>query len=405
MQHQNNNFNPEHAKYILTLRYNPHLNSPLPPKIPNDITPSISENYEEHVKTLIEKSIMDNLQKEKKISLSLSGGIDSTLVFGLIKKLMPDLEVETISVKFSNSVDETMNASKIATHYKSPFHIISIENYLEELPKAISIVKQPFWDLHWYYVVKKAKTLSSTLVSGDGGDELFGGYTFRYEKFLSLIEPESTPHDKIQAYLQCHERDHVSDQDDIFNDKMNFSWENIYEILMPFFNNKLSPIDQVFLADYNGKLLYNFSIISKNLSNYFSLNTFSPLLSSELIEFTQKIPNERKYNIEKKIGKIILRNMLDQLGLSNFVSQNKLGFSINTKNYWKMYGQKICKNYLVESKIVLDGWINKNWINKYIDKENLDINYVNKFLGLLSFEIWYRIFITKDFNPNQKLDT
>jgi len=38
-----------------------------------------------------------------------------------------------------------------------------------------------------------------------------------------------------------------------------------------------------------------------------------------------------------------------------------------------------------------------------MDKENLDIKYVNKFLGLLAFEIWYRIFVTKELKENEKL--
>ena len=71
------------------------------------------------------------------------------------------------------------------------------------------MIKMPFWDLHWYYVVKKSQTLSKLLVSGDGGDELFGGYTFRYKKFLSLTSETSSPLDKVIAYLECHERDRV----------------------------------------------------------------------------------------------------------------------------------------------------------------------------------------------------
>ena len=81
-------------------------------------------------------------------------------------------------------------------------HVIYLENYLRELPKAISIIKLPFWDLHWYHVVKKSQSLSKHLASGDGGDELFGGYTFRYKKFLSLINTNSTPLEKTKAY--CH---------------------------------------------------------------------------------------------------------------------------------------------------------------------------------------------------------
>ena len=152
--------------------------------------------------------------------------VDSTLILSLIRKLFPDIEIDAISIKFANSVDETPNASKIAETFEANHHIVSLENYLSELPKAISFIKLPFWDLHWYYVAKKATTISKILASGDGGDEIFSGYTFRYEKFLSLTNETSTPIEKIKAYLSCHERDRVEDQDFIFAKKSNF-----YEIL------------------------------------------------------------------------------------------------------------------------------------------------------------------------------
>ena len=67
------------------------------------------------------------------------------------------------------------------------------------------------------------------------------------------------------------------------------------------------------------------------------------------------------------------------------------------------FGHYLCSKYLLDSHIVNDGWINKLWIEKYIDKDELDVKYVNKFLGLLAFEIWYRLFITKDMNENTVL--
>ena len=42
-------------------------------------------------------------------------------------------------------------------------------------------------------------------------------------------------------------------------------------------------------------------------------------------------------------------------------------------------------------------------IYKYLNKKDLDVRYVNKFLGILSLEVWYRIFISKDLNPNKSL--
>jgi asparagine synthase (glutamine-hydrolysing) len=59
---------------------------------------------------------------------------------------------------------------------------------------------------------------------------------------------------------------------------------------------------------------------------------------------------------------------------------------------------------LADSEITKDGWINKDWINKYIDRTDLDVRYVNKFLGLLAFEIWYRLFVTKDISANTTLN-
>ena len=56
------------------------------------------------------------------------------------------------------------------------------------------------------------------------------------------------------------------------------------------------------------------------------------------------------------------------------------------------------KSRLIENKIV-----NSNWIEKYSQKTDLDARYVNKLLGLLALEIWYRIFITNDLNSNEKL--
>ena len=59
--------------------------------------------------------------------------------------------------------------------------------------------------------------------------------------------------------------------------------------------------------------------------------------------------------------------------------------------------------FLDESRIIRDGWINLEWVSKYIDNKDLGVRYVNKFLGLLAFEIWYRIFITKEMNDDEKL--
>ena len=191
----NSIINPSSIVNILTLRYDPNLSPNLPIKTWSDFKPNLQFADINFIENSISNYIKQKIETldAKTVSIALSGGVDSTLVLSLIRKMKPDLNIQAVSIKFADSVDETNDASKIAETFDAEHHIVHLENYLTELPRAISMIKMPFWDLHWYYVVKKSQSLSKVLISGDGGDELFGGYTFRYEKFLSLTSESSSP--------------------------------------------------------------------------------------------------------------------------------------------------------------------------------------------------------------------
>ena len=247
--------------------------------------------------------------------------------------------------KVAALIKEEADKAKIAEKFDAEHHVIHLENYLSELPKAISIIKLPFWDLHWYYVVKKAKTLSKILISGDGGDELFTGYTFRYEKFLSLTSERSSPIEKVKAYLECHERDRVPDQELIFGEKSKFSWDDIHQKLIPHFDNSLSRLEQVFLADYNGKLLYNFNPINSRIATNSNIKILAPLLNDELISYGLKLSLKSKYDKNTNVGKLPLRSLLTRNDADSLISKEKLGFNVNTINLWKKFGHETCKEF------------------------------------------------------------
>ena len=131
---------------ILTLRYDPSINPNLPKKTWKDFE-SINESPDiDFIENSILKEIENKLKSlnSKNVSIALSGGIDSTLVLSLLRKANPYLKINAVSMKFANSVDESSTASKIAEKYNAEHHIIHLENYLTELPKAISIIKLQF---------------------------------------------------------------------------------------------------------------------------------------------------------------------------------------------------------------------------------------------------------------------
>ena len=151
------------------------------------------------------------------------------------------------------------------------------------------------------------KEFTPVFLSGDGGDELFGGYTFRYAKFLKQIphyDDKSTVEEKIILYLNCHERDWVPDQDMIFGDECKFNWEEIYNILRPYFNNSLSNLNQVLLADHNGKLLHNMQPLYSLIHKHFGVTNITPIQNDETIRFSSKLAASKKYLFSTNTGKI-----------------------------------------------------------------------------------------------------
>ena len=394
----------ESIKQILTLRYSTNLETSSQKLVPEDFETKQITNPENVLEQSIRKSISTELDSNyKKIGISLSSGIDSTLVLALLRKEFPTTDIESVSVKFSESTDETDISKKISKKFHTNHHILEIDNFLEELPKAISIVKQPFWDIHWYYLVKKMKSLTNVFLSGDGGDELFGGYTFRYKKFLELTNENSNTKEKIISYLNCHERDWIPDQELIFGNECKFNWEEIYQILEPYFNNSLSNLTQVFLADYNGKLLHNMQPLYSLIHEHFDIQNITPIQNNQSIKLSCQIPNSMKYDYKTNSGKILLTNLAEKFDIKNLISSKKQGFSVNTVNMWNSYGRIIFLHYFDKSRLIEDKILNLNWIEKYVNKSTLDVRYVNKLLGILALEIWYRLFITQDLDSNEKL--
>ena len=402
---KNKNLPFDKISNILTLRYDPNNQSTLKKINGNDFLPKSSVNLNK-IKDILKNSIQTKLNSQSTLSVALSGGVDSTLLLSLTKELFPDIRITAITITFPYSDDESESAANIAHHFDIDHKIIPVDNFLKELPTAISILKEPYYDvMNWYYLVKNTSSISNILLTGDGADEIFGGYTFRYSKFLEKITDNSSPIEKVKAYLECHERDWVPDQENIFEKKLGFSWNKIYDTLEPFFNNNLSTLDQLFLADSNGKLMHNFVPNYKKFYDFFQISYVSPFLDNSVIEHGLHLHPTEKYDSSNNIGKLPLRSLLSKDVSSLLFPKLKQGFVVNASSLWDSYGKEICKHYLFDSRIVKDGFISEQWIKRNFIKadSNKDVRYINKFFSILGFEIWYRIFVTKDMKSSETL--
>jgi asparagine synthase (glutamine-hydrolysing) len=400
---------------ILSLRYDP-VQRPVRKRLtPSDFSPISSHgNYIVHrTFDLIEKELLNRHDelKFKRISLALSGGVDSRLTLAMIRKILPEVKIDCVSVGFGDKDDEIDQAEKVAKTYDCNFNAVIIDNVLSDLPKLIDIVREPRWNLYQYYALDHAKGYSTDVFyTGDGGDELFGGYTFRYQKFLSLLPKNAGWKAKAKLYLSCHELDWVPDQNKMFGPAVNFSWEKIYSLFQPYFNNELEPLNQVFLADFNGKLLYDWLPTNIAFGDLLEIRIESIFLTSAMIEFAMHIPPDKKYDHETRIGKLPLRSILiKQKGNEKMMEPLKRGFSLDLVSLWNKNTKEIISTYVnMKSEVVTNGIISNDWLTKTTRnlRENHDApnsRYINKMLAILALEIWHRLFISKSISPRQKL--
>ena len=351
---------------LLTLRYDPSRPMYRRRLTPADFTPLYHENIERRITDVV-KDILPHLDK---VTVTLSGGIDSHFTLSMFRKHRPDTKVECVTVGFDDDKDETKQAVELARRYDVDCRVIIKENILEDLETIIPLMGEPRWNVYPYYIFQNVQ--NRVVYTGDGGDELWAGYVWRYR---AMLEHGASP----TVYLLTHKNDWVDEQHELIP---NFQWGDITKLFSEYFDNTLHPVEQAMLADFNGKLLYDYIPQSFVYSKHFDLDIRSLFLSARMVELATHTPWQLKYD-GNKYGKLPLRKILN-------VWDEKRGFGPNLKTLWERQGKELYRQYIHESSaIVRKGIISKEWIMK---EHPLEPQYINKMLQLVALEIWHTSF-------------
>jgi len=391
---------------ILTIRYNPEETSTIPRLTWKNLSNKYDDSDGKKTQKLLETSLSQMIPDDEKVlCVSLSSGIDSTLSLALLRKVFPEKKIVAICGVFKKGFDESKQAEKIAKKFDTEFKIVHMNSIFTNMPKIISITGNPKWNTYNHLISKEAKKHSNILVTGDGADEIFSGYTFRYKKFLDSCTSSDNWKTKTIKYLDCHNRDWVPDQNKMFGSTIQFNWNDIYKYFKSSFSSKLPSLLQVMMADFNGKLLYDFIPTSKSISKYYKISILSPFVNNEVIDFGMNLNMLQKYDFKSQKGKLVLRKITKRLGIKHI--DNKIGFSPAILYDWEEFGKNICSKYLMDkdSYVFQQKLINYDWVLHAIEKieNDADIRYLNRLISILALEIWYRIFISKELNSSKKL--
>jgi len=365
----------------------------------------------------------------------LSGGIDSSLVMALIRQCQTGV-IRTYTIGFrEKAFDEAAFSRRIAAHLGTEHSELYVtpEDALEVIPKLPEIYDEPFADssqIPTYLVSGLTRKHVTVALSGDGGDELFGGYNrhfwlpwlvgrkritksilkFVIEAFnakqwdglishLGYAAPKTLrvgdvvdKLHKVAGILSLENREQIydslisiwSDEDGILVNMRKSAIQS--NIKLPKIISNEFPHMMMYL-DTIGYLPNDILTKVDRASMAAGLEVRSPYLDHRVVEYVWKLPLHMK--IHRTTGKVILRKMLEKFIPSTLCSRVKMGFSVPLDIWLRTSLRDWAENLLDEQRLRKEGFFNVTTIHRYW-KEHLDghCNWQHKLWNILMFQAW-----------------
>ncbi|QNL20889.1 asparagine synthase (glutamine-hydrolyzing) [Hyphobacterium sp. CCMP332] len=404
----------------------------------NFTEPDYKMSFEDSVETtkeLIEKAVNKQLVSDVPLGSYLSGGMDSGAITAIASQNIKRIPTFTAGFDMNEvtgvetNYDERRDAELTANYYKTEHYeqVINAGDLDWSLPKVIWHLEDLKVGMSYpnFYISRLASKFVKVCLQGTGGDELFGGYPWRYYRVFHSLDQKQF----FGEYFDFWQR-LVKDEDKkaLFNQNV-FSRINI--------NRPREVFERVFT--FNENLKYENPEHHIENSLYFEIKTFLPgllimgdklsmahgleerfpFLDNDLVDFAQKIPVKYKlanledmkkfdenqvnkinrYYREYDDGKNVLRKAMRDILPDKIVNRKKQGFSAPDESWYRGENADYVKNLLLNSKTISSEFINPDFIRKTLH-EHIDqkINHRLLIWSLMSFEWWCRLFL-----DNQKI--
>ncbi|MFC2149640.1 asparagine synthase (glutamine-hydrolyzing) [Candidatus Auribacterota bacterium] len=377
---------------------------------------------------LVTSSVNEELISDVPIGAFLSGGIDSSTVVIAMCELLGK-KVKTFSIGFGGSnYDELEYAREIAKKYNTDHHELDVKpNMIELLPELVSYLDEPFADssiIPTYLVSKLAREHVTVSLSGDGGDEFFGGYTwtkinhlldhFRIlphfsRKLLLSAMKHITPHnifgDKLLRFLRCGTYDSM---EGFYNRIICFDKslkENIYSESLQNDLGGYSTFDQIKKCfDETGKLdngsrmLYTDAMLYlpddnlkkvDRMSMANSLEVRVPYLDHRIMEFAASIPFDLK--IRGLTTKYIVKQAFREKLPPKIIKQRKGGFSMPVQEWFRGELKDYSYDMLVSDNARINEYLKADYVRNILSMhQKRTANLGNHIFTLIMLELWLR---------------
>lgn len=382
---------------------------------------------EEQLEQLFKSAFAYRMIADVPVGVFLSGGYDSSAVAAILQSGRTE-KLKTFTIGFEEeNFNEAPHAKKVARHLGTDHeeHYCTKQEAFTIIPRLPDIYDEPFGDnsiIPTTLVSQVAAKKVKVVLSADGGDEIFGGYTkfkmaLRYTQLapawlqsmlsygMGLIDPAWIPGTRSSFNFRTRYRKMQmiwGNQNPLFAMKVisqfNTEQELRKRMIYPFenqstdfdlqgLNETMDPIDKMLAIDFRTFLVDNNLTKVDRATMSVSIEGREPLLDHRIVEFAAQLPSEYKW--KDGHGKRILKNIVHKYITHELMNRPKMGFVVPIMSWFRSEMSDLLMEHLDERMLSQDGIFNVEEVVGLRDRylagyaEN-----VQKLWHILIFQMW-----------------
>jgi asparagine synthase (glutamine-hydrolysing) len=392
-----------------------------PPPAPSNGTPRA-------ILEVMRDSIAVHLRSDAPLGAFLSGGIDSAAICALAAEHRPDLLTFTVGFEREgySEIDRAQETAA-AIGVKSVPYVISPEEFFHYLPQIIWHLDDPMADaaaVPLWFVAREASKHVKVVLSGEGSDELFGGYAIYHQPGVvrageHLPDWGRAPLQRAAALLPAGvkgkgllERTSIPLRDRFIGNAHVFTDEQIdlitgeggggpFEVTGPIYDQAeeagLDDVSTMQLVDINTWLVGDILVKADRMTMAHSLELRVPFLDREVMTVAARLAREEK--IGGGTTKAALREAMSEVLPPAAAQRAKLGFPVPIGHWLKGEAYGFAEQLLHEAQT--DQWVNRAAALRLLEcfRDGDPAVTWRHLWVLVVFSLWHRIYVERAYNP------
>ncbi|MBV7507295.1 asparagine synthase (glutamine-hydrolyzing) [Bacillus sp. sid0103] len=378
-------------------------------------------DFIKEIKDVLFDSVKMHMRSDVPVGSFLSGGIDSSIIASIAKEFHP--AIKTFSVGFEHNGFSEIDVAKETAEklgVENISYVISPQEYMNEIPKIMWHMDDPLADpacVPLYFVAREARKHVTVVLSGEGADELFGGYNIYHEpqslevfnkipragkallkgiagmmpegmRGKSFIERGVTPMEEryignAKMFTEIEKRELLN----VYREGLDYT-----DITKPLYaeSRGYDPVDRMQYIDIHTWMRGDILLKADKMTMAHSLELRVPFLDKAVFEVASKIPTSLK--TVHGTTKYILRKAAEGVVPAHVLDRRKLGFPVPIRHWLKDEMNEWAKKIIRESNT--EHLINKSYVLQLLEDHcQGKADNSRKIWTVLMFMVWHQVYV------------